>query len=562
MKRIYNFSIIAAVASLMTVAGCTGNFEEYNKNPNFPYEEDISEFESTVSLFPAMVNTILHSQQNRSQHIEQMVGQYGGHIATSANWNANNFANFNPQRDWTPAPWEQGVSGFYVNYLRLRDLTKSEGYIFYLANIVRVASQHRITDIYGPIPYSQMGTSMTAEYDDVKDIYTNMINDLSESIEELTTIVEQAPATAVPIAPYDHVYKASTGAELAKWVKYANSLKLRLAMRIALRSETHDFAKNAMEEVMTHSIGPILNNADNALNSATPENDTPGYYAATGWGDVRINATLSTYMNAWNDPRTDKFMKKGTQSTPLDYTGNIGVRMGAVVGENNGFFDFDLNPDAPPATYTIMNVTNPEPVLLFCAAETYFLLAEAAVRNLYTGAQSAQELYETGIQKSMEQYGVPIGNYMSATMTHGTAGYSDPRDASTDFNIFDAFSDLNSSSVLAVAWDAQNTTEKKIEAIITQKWIAMYKLGIESWSEWRRTGYPRIFSGVNDKSGGNVNNPDSNIGINDVRMARRLPYPDTEVYSNPNYAAAVGMLGGADNMTTELWWAKGNQDVQ
>ena len=551
--------MVASVCLLAVVSGCTGNFESYNKNPNYPYEQDVSDVEYIVSLFPAMVNTILHSQQNRSQHIEQMVGQYGGHLVTSANWNGSNFANFNPPQDWIDAPWNDGFTGFYANFLKLRDLTDGEGYIYHLGNIIRVASQHRIADIYGPIPYSQIGTSMTVPYDSVKDVYINMINDLSASVEALTEIVELAPGTAVPIGPYDYVYNASSGAMLAKWVKYANSLKLRLAVRIALKSETAGFAKEAIEEVMTHSIGPILSNADNALNSSIPENETAGYYAATSWGDVRINATLTTYMNALKDPRTTKYMKAGTQAAPLNYTGNIGVRMGAVTGDNNSFFDFDLNPGVAPETYTIMNVTTPEPVLLFCAAETYFLLAEAAVRGWYTGSQTAQQLYEAGIQSSMEQYGVAIGNYMSETMTAAEAAYSDPRDASTDFKIFESFSDLNSSSVLSVAWTAQDNDEKKIEAIITQKWLAMYKLGIESWSEWRRTGYPRIFPGVNDNSGGKVNNPLNGIKIDEVRMTRRLPYPIIEVNTNPNYAEALIMLGGADEQKTELWWAKGNQ---
>ncbi len=561
MKRIYNISIVAASVCLLTVfSGCVADFGEINKNPNVPYQQDQSKSEQILAFFPSMVDIIVLSQQNRSQHTEQMVGQYGGHLATSANWNGINFANFNPQQDWVDIPWTDGFAQFYVNYLRVKELTEAKGYLYHLANIIRVATQHKMADIYGPIPYSQVGSGAIAVgYDSVKDVYINMINDLNASIEALTEIAQDAPNSSVPFGPYDYVYKAETGSQLAKWVRYANSLKLRLAVRIAHKSETADFARQAIEEAATHPIGPILVNGDNAINSSVPENETPGYYAATSWGDVRVNATLTTYMNAWRDPRTSRYMKTGTQTTP-DYTKNIGVRMGAVIGSNNQYFDFDMEPEKSPTTYAIMNVTNPEPVMLFCAAETHFLLAEAAVRGWYGNATDAKASYEKGIEMSMEQYGVGMGDYMSETMTAAEARYSDPRDSSTDFDIFASFADLNSSSTLAVAWDAQSTDEKKIEAIITQKWIANYKLGVEAWSEWRRTGYPRIFPGANANLQRGVANPLTGIGINDVRMVRRLNYPTIEVNSNPEYCAeAVTMLGGEDSMTTELWWALGNR---
>ncbi len=565
--KMNRYIIAVSVCLSILMSGCVANYGEINKDPNVPYDDDRSESEVFFGLFPVMINTIVHSQQNRSQHTEQMVGQYGGHLATSANWSGTNFANFNPSQVWIDIPWTDGYAGFYVNYTRVRDLTKGEGYIFQMANIIRVASQHRIADIYGPIPYSQYSQVVSEEgeegeteeipgYDSVKDVYVNMINDLTAAIDALTVIVENTPGTPVPVGSYDFIYAADSGSKLAKWVRYANSLKLRLAVRIAHKNDPAGFALQAIDEVMNHSIGPILSNVDNAFNSSIPENETAGYYAATSWGDVRINATLTTYMNALNDPRTSKYMKAGTQAEPDDYTGNIGVRMGAVTAANNVYFDFDLEPEVPPATYTIMNVMTPEPVMLFCAAETHFLLAEAAVRGWYAG--DAKQLYEAGIQRSMEQYGVGMGSYMTETITAAEGRYSDPRDASTDFDMFASFADLGASSTLAVAWDAQDTDEKKIEAIITQKWIANYRLGIEAWSDWRRTGYPRIFPGVNNNSD-KVNNPDSGIRINDVRMARRIPYPSIERNANPKYSDAVGMLGGEDEMTTELWWALGNR---
>ena len=88
----------------------------------------------------------------------------------------------------------------------------------------------------------------------------------------------------------------------------------------------------------------------------------------------------------------------------------------------------------------------------------------------------------------------------------------------------------------------------KLEKIITQKWIAMYPNGQEAWSEFRRTGYPKVIPVVNNLSNGTI---DTDIQV------RRMTFPRSE-YAN-NAAAvkeATSLLGGADNGGTKLWWDK------
>lgn len=104
-------------------------------------------------------------------------------------------------------------------------------------------------------------------------------------------------------------------------------------------------------------------------------------------------------------------------------------------------------------------------------------------------------------------------------------------------------------STITIAWEngAENF-ERNLERIITQKWIANFPLGVESWSEFRRTGYPRLIPVVENKSGGII---DTN------HMIRRLWYPPTEYTENAdNINLAIGLLGGPDNGGTRLWWDK------
>ena len=102
-------------------------------------------------------------------------------------------------------------------------------------------------------------------------------------------------------------------------------------------------------------------------------------------------------------------------------------------------------------------------------------------------------------------------------------------------------------STITVQWDGTASNEQKLERIITQKWLAIFPDGQEAWSEYRRTGYPKLFPVANNFSVGTI---DTQIGI------RRIPFPTSE-YGNGNsaeVAKAVGLLGGPDNGGTRLWW--------
>ena len=160
---------------------------------------------------------------------------------------------------------------------------------------------------------------------------------------------------------------------------------------------------------------------------------------------------------------------------------------------------------------------------------------------------TAQSFYEQGVKTSFEQY--TLGSSDASTYlnnnTDTQAPYTDPINAA---NNVAANSPLLSKTT--VKWDEGATTEQKLERIITQKWIAIFPDGQEAWSEFRRTGYPKIFPVVNNQSGGTINTD---------KQIRRLPFSEDE-YKNNNaeVTKAVGLLNGADNGGTKLWWDKKN----
>lgn len=142
-----------------------------------------------------------------------------------------------------------------LNFIRIFKQSKSQsggsGYIYAWASILRVGVMIRVADIYGPIPYSEMGKGeFQVAYDDVKTLYHNMISDLTRSIEVLSAFVQENAGKEVPVAEYDIIYNG----DFSKWIKYANSLKLRMAVRIASNTEDTEYAKQIMAEAIEGGV--------------------------------------------------------------------------------------------------------------------------------------------------------------------------------------------------------------------------------------------------------------------------------------------------------------------
>lgn len=508
---------VTTFASSLLLASCTGNFEDLNTHPTDLYDTQMTDLEKVGSVFPVMTYLLNPQHENNSQMTEQMVGaQYGGYFTCTNKWNGTNFGSFNPQVGWVDTPFKDMFTDFYPNFQQVKDQTEGKGSTYALASIIRVGVMLRVADIYGPIPYSQMGQGEFAvAYDDVQTLYHNMIDDLNNSIEVLSA----ATGVSTAFSEYDLIYQGDFG----KWVKYANSLKLRMAVRIA--AVDTEYAKQAMAEAIQGGV--IESNSDNA---SIPTTNNPFLKAADEWSDLAINATLSAYMNAYNDPRISKYMTSSSQNY-------CGVRM----GNNSDSFKANYGQSG---NYSKPAFASNSPMPVFQAAETYFLKAEAALQGWITGGEdAAKEYYEQGIRISMNQHGVTIGNYLSGT--DKPTGYTDTKNTGDSYTFTE--------EAASVSWE---DGDNKLQKIITQKWIANYPVGFEAWSDFRRTGYPEMVPPKDNLSS------DGYIGtIDNKRMVRRLPYPSTEKRSNSaNVEQAIStMLGaGGDKGSTDLWWAKKN----
>ena len=533
-KNIYKVFSFAA-AALCGIA-CTSNFEEINKNPYGVSDDEMQRDGYIIrASLTGMANGVISPDVNTTQFTECLLGgTQGGYMADANAGFANTISNYNPTDNWTNVLMKSDkiIPVIYTNYKQLHQVT-DDPVILAVGDIVKVAAMHRVTDTYGPIPYTKIGQdgSLTVPYDSQEDVYKAMFSELDNAIEVLLPNRTNNFASSA-----DAIYGGNT----EKWIKLANSLKLRLAMRISYANP--ELSKKMAEEAVNNEVGVITSNDDNAKFSSWGTDGNPikvaveynkvsahenGTACTTAAGDSHVAADIICYMNGYNDPRRASYFTKDEWGTTDGY---VGLRRGIVIPAHSSighkFSGFTLK------------VT--DPVCWINAAEVSFLRAEAVAVFGYNMGGEAKDFYEKGIELSFEQWGAGSAAAYIADNASVPGTYTDPSGSNT-------YTETLSS--ITIAWDENATVAQKQERIITQKWIANWLLGNEAWADWRRTGYPTLLP-VSDK--GNKSN-----GLVDSRKgARRMAYPTNEVTSNAeNYQNAVSnLLKGADNMSTRLWF--------
>lgn len=384
-----------------------------------------------------------------------------------------------------------------------------------MARILRAAVMARVADIYGGIPYSKVADGLTyVEYDSCEEVYRNILKDLREGADYLYEFSQEYPSIN-PMGSSDPIF----GGDYAAWARFANTLILRIATRVS--------DKDAFTTAAESPVGLIGQNSQNAICSVGTQ-PNPYNLASSSWGDLRINSSIVDYMTGLADPRTDLYFTKSTFEGFTDKY--IGMRAGEAEFQK-----------ADVAGYSMPKMSDNSPIPVFVAAETMFLKAEAALKGWISG--DAKTYYEDGIRLSMEQYGVGTAEtekYINDNTSTPASHSKDPRGDKYDYS---------RKSTVTVSWEGANNDEEKLERIITQKWIANFPMGLEAWAEFRRTGYPELAPAIDNLSKGVI--------TDNFRGMRRLSYPYTEKdYNRANYDAAVQALGGKDDASVDLFWAK------
>ena len=509
MKKIttkYTYCLLIMLG-IITMQSCTKNFDTLNVNPNASpkaipqYIFTKAEYDGTARMLDLLLGTMQYTTS-----FNDVAGFGSKYVLSQSQQSAAAFTNAYPNE-----------INELVEVIKAAGTDASQVNLVAEARIWRVYCFSRLTDLYGDIPYSQAAQGYNQAiykpvYDAQKDIYADLLKELDQAASSLD-------ASKATFGVADLIYGGNTD----KWKKFAYSLMLRCAMRMTKvdAASAQSWATKAI------AGGVILNDADIAavaykgtgqdINKNPMANDlwNNDYIAQDGFTNTEGGKYQDVFINYL---KTNKDPRLGVVS--IVYNAKVAdttaaIQKGMSSSLNSKPLDFVTYSEPNPKTILLLN----SPRLVFTAAESYFLLSEAALRGWYSGS-TASALYQNGISASMRQWAL-IGG--------GAGTISD-----LQINTYISYHQLNTAG----------TTEQQMEQIYTQFWVGVFPDAQEAFASYRRTGYPALVPNnyVGNATGG--------------KIFRRMLYPISEQSLNAaSYAAALSRQG-SDDFLTRIWWDK------
>ena len=471
---------LMAVGLGMAMSACEDGLTDINENPNAPTDVGPS------FLLPQSIRAA----------VEQTFG--GGMLSHTLIWPQHGVQIQYPEEEQgnvRPETMQGFWDGYYAGPLQDIQTVIEKGQEAGEPNIEAVGMIwktyvfHLVTDFWGDVPYSQalQGDEgiTTPEYDTQESIYADMFQTLTDA--------------AAMLQPGEDGFGSGDilyANDFEKWRRFANSLRLRLAMRLA----EVDPAKAQAEFTAAWNAGVFTSNADNAMLRWTgAPYQNPIFENWQGRDDHGISATMVDSLVSLADPRLELYAEPAAQD-----------------GEYRGLGNGIANPPLSIAWYSRIGdfwredgATTPTALLTY--SEVLLLGAEAAERGWISDDPSM--LYENGVRANMNQY-----------------DSWNPANAPTDSEI-DTY--LNQPEI---AFDPS----RALAQIHLQQWIGLYMNGNEAWATWRRTGVPDLAMG-----------PDLALS----RIPVRFSYPSLEQSLNSaNLNEAVTRQGGGLGLVTPVWW--------
>lgn len=536
MKNSLRYITSLFAGSLIGLTACTDSFEEYNtNNAGFPDQSKEQEFNKYgISLQVVQKGIYFNYDWGGGKNWPfQVMQNLSSDMFSGYVHDFNPFSDgrgnttYNMQDGWNGSSWDNTYGYIMTEVKKSEDLTKEDYPSFYaVTEILKVALMHRISDLYGPIIYTQFGSKTGSEPDKQADAYKAFFKDLDTGVTMIRAYMEENPGVE-NFAKFDMLMPESSRT-YAEWIRFANSLRLRLAVRIAMADPT--LAAAEAKKALTDEGG--LLDADDEIVAVSTNGtgyNNPFGEINKGWGEVFLNANMESYLGGYEDPRLVKYFDKAVGGSGQEIVPVKGVFKG--IRQGVGFNHSNYNNHSKS---TISQTSN---AILMTAAEVWFLRAEAALRNW--SSEDVQTCYENGVKASFAQWKAKdAATYLESEKT--------PKDYEDAFN---KEFNVKAVGIVTPKWNNAATNEEKLEKIITQKWIACYPEGCEAWAEQRRTGYPRLFPVLVNDSQGII---DSKIGPRRLNFSVGIKTANAE-----QYAALTSALGGVDNCGTRLWWDTG-----
>ncbi|WP_353183212.1 SusD/RagB family nutrient-binding outer membrane lipoprotein [Parapedobacter lycopersici] len=481
------------LASLLTLSACEQALD-INQDPNNPPVE-----QGTPELvFPAAVASTAGALGGEYAILGGIWAQYWTQSSVASQY--RDFDSYNVTQTNLNGRFNEVFSGALNDYhFVIQKAQETENWHYLLMGTVMKAYTYQLmVDLYDTLPYSeafQGVDNLTPAYEGGYEIYKKLIAELDNAIaqEGVAGAVDPSKDKAL-----DVIFRFN----MDSWIKFANTLKLKLYLRMVYAQPAE--AEAGIRAMYDSGAQFLDTDAQLAIFENSQDKSNPFYEfnfrRLNTTTNLRASVTFLSFLQANGDPRIGSYFTPTTGTTT--YSGN-----------HQGDFN---NPDPALADISVARATAVDPVHFISEAESYFLQAEALERY-YAGA-GAKDMYDKGVEAAFAQYGV-AGQAADFTAAGGVYAYP-----VGDF-------------------------ETKLEAIIVQKWASFPGAhALEGFIEKNRTGYPKtspVYSTDISYIAGQLVYPKN--GVTAGQYPKRLIIPQDERNRNPNVPAIVPI-------TTNVWW--------
>lgn len=518
MKKIVSATILAVMVCSLSLS-CTKDFEKINTNPN----KILFGEASATSLYEPLIYGIGVNHQYQAwffaNELVQVTAFTGGattqvhqYQVTDGQWQSqwDVFARF----------------GFDAEHMVRQAINQGDKYMEAIGLITKVYELSTLSALFGDIPYKeayqQMANTAPA-FDSQETLCEEFIADLDSA----ATILRRRPAVLKP--GIDHMY----GNNYARWIKFANSLKLRILCRM---SGINDKYWQAIQAIVDDPVAyPIF--TENADNATLPFQDVDPYRSYWSQNNItesnfcnhRFTQTMVDMMVEFNSAGNATFEDP---RLPLYATQKKGAWKGSYGGVPNSDYKQYDNGAAVP-NFAILTGTGVG-AFFMDYSEVMFILAEGLQKGKITvPGHTAKSAYEEAVRASIAKWAAIGQNAAKPVIVRNS-------------DITTLLSSSLGSFDKAAAQDGTSRYESPDELIACQKFLSLYFCGYEVFNEWRRTEYPnfKIADGTS---------------ANGYEVPTRFGYPNYTVASNSAHVTeALNRMGGegaANNMHLKLDWS-------
>ena len=528
MKKIINllrtYGGYLFLCSIVLVVSCTKEFDDINTNKNALSKLETSQL---PFLFSKAQSTATNNGWNYQIAQNLFHDQYCQYFSNTTTYFPSDRLVI--RMDWIRAAWNPIYSEVVPQLQTLFEGYDPASAEYAIAQVWWVYTFHRLTDTWGPVPYFNAGVSGTSvPYDAQDKIYDDMFKKLDAAVTTLN-----ANKSKVPYGTFDLIYSG----DVNKWIRFANTLRLRLAVRIS----KVDALRARAEGEKAITTGGVLEDSPNhdALIFRTEKGDDFNGLTVMDWNEFRMTSTMESVLKGYGDPRI------GVYYSPAAGTSNYD-------GLRNGLTSADMalplnlaknNSNKGPRWDKSKAGTLSTPSNVMATAEAWFLRAEGALLGWSMGGGTAETYYNRGITESMKQWGITDAAAITAYINSSATPIA-PGDAQ------------NSPPVSTAPIKFGATTLLQNEQITIQKWLALFPEGVEAWADIRRSGAFKLYP---VKQSDNTDLPTAaNINAPTKNWIRRIPFiNDEKVTNGAEVDKAVPLIGpGGDKISTPLWWDK------